>query len=117
LVRTLVLEADEAVKEGSPVDLGTFAVSWQIGENGDLSGEPAEKKKYSNTSPPPKGSNYTAGKEKAGKVYSIHNNLPYAEPLCFQGHSDQVDPNWFVMLAKDMGDRADDLWNHIQRKP
>ena len=33
LMRAVVLEADKLVKEGSPVDTGRFAVSWQIGEN------------------------------------------------------------------------------------
>ena len=31
LMRAVVLEADKLVKEGSPVDTGRFAVSWQIG--------------------------------------------------------------------------------------
>ena len=42
LVRAVVLEADKLVKEGSPVDTGRFAVSWQIGEN-KSDGQPAKE--------------------------------------------------------------------------
>ena len=88
LLRVAVLETDSRVKQLSPVDLGRFRASWQVGEN-SASG-----------SPKPPG-NYTTEKfgsaaaaqaaipiarlgyqqERLGNVYSIHNNLPYAEAL------------------------------------
>lgn len=110
--RAVVLEADKLVKEGSPVDTGRFAVSWQIGED-DASGEPAPIGNYSVTNTVPKGSNYIPGNEKLGLTYSIHNNLPYAERLCYQGWSKQNDPNWFEMVAKEMENISKQFWNSI----
>ena len=81
LLRVAVLETDSRVKQLSPVDLGRFRLSWAIGENsapfqgvppGDYRGQPV---------PPPRAVNYTLGQERLGNVYSIHNNLPYAEAL------------------------------------
>ena len=81
LLRETVLKADEQVKLLSPVDLGRFRLSWAIGENaapfqgvppGDYRGQPV---------PPPRAVNYTLGNERLGNVYSVHNNLPYAEKL------------------------------------
>ena len=40
LLSVTVLTGDRIVKEGSPVDSGRLAVSWQIGENAE-SGAPA----------------------------------------------------------------------------
>jgi hypothetical protein len=80
LLRATVLRTDGRIKEKSPVDLGRFRLSWAIGENaapfpgmppGDYRGQPT----------PPRAVNYTLGNERAGNVYSIHNNLPYAEKL------------------------------------
>ena len=45
LLSSVVLTADRIVKEGSPVDTGRLAVSWQIGENAE-SGAPAKEGKY-----------------------------------------------------------------------
>jgi len=112
LMRAIVLEADKLVKEGSPVDTGRFAVSWQVGE-GSNKGTPAKKGKYVNTVPSIKGSNYSPGNEKIGKEYFIHNNLPYAEKLCYQGHSKKVDSNWFEMVAKEMQGIAKQWWKDI----
>ena len=50
---------------------------------------------------PLKGSNYIAGQEKLGNYYSIHNNLPYAEPLA-NGHSPQADAGWVDLISKEM---------------
>ena len=81
LLRATVLETDRDLKMASPVDLGRFRMSWAIGENaapfegvpkGDYRGQPI---------PPPRAVNYRLGSEKLGNVYSIHNNLPYAEKL------------------------------------
>ena len=79
LLRTAVLETDRRVKEASPVDLGRFRLSWAIGENaapfqgmppGDYRGRPV---------PPPRRMGYS--QERIGNLYSVHNNLPYAEKL------------------------------------
>ena len=81
LLRAAVLETDSLLKQASPVDLGRFRLSWAIGENaapfpgvppGDYRGQPV---------PPPRAVNYTLGNERLGNIYSIHNNLPYAERL------------------------------------
>lgn len=79
LLRAAVLETDSLLKQASPVDLGRFRLSWAVGENaapfqgvptGDYRGQAV---------PPIKKIGYT--RERAGNVYSIHNNLPYAEKL------------------------------------
>lgn len=79
LLRSAVLETDSLLKQASPVDLGRFRLSWAIGENaapfqgmppGDYRGQPV---------PPPRRMGY--GKERVGNIYSVHNNLPYAEKL------------------------------------
>ena len=81
LLRSAVLQTDSEVKAASPVDLGRFRLSWAIGENsapfqgvppGDYRGQPV---------PPPRPVGYAGGQERLGNVYSIHNNLPYAEAL------------------------------------
>ena len=97
LLRVTVLETDKRLKSASPVDTGRFKVSWQVGENaapgkgkppGNYSGDaPIERIGYS--------------QEKIGNVYSIHNNLPYAEPLA-NGTSNQASPGWVQGIAKDM---------------
>lgn len=85
LLRVAVLETDRKLKEASPVDLGRFRLSWAIGENsapfqgvpkGDYRGQPV---------PPPRAVNYMLGSERMGNVYSVHNNLPYAEKLAAGG--------------------------------
>lgn len=129
LLRATVLETDRRVKELSPVDLGRFRMSWAIGQNsapfqgvpeGDYRGQPV---------PPPRAVGYTFGQEKLGNVYSVHNNLPYAEKLASGlpgsgtkeerrynprrdvktwatpggGSSVQTDgPGWVQQIAKDM---------------
>ncbi len=97
LLRSTVLRTDQLVKSKSPVDTGRFKLSWQVGENaapgkgkppGNYSGDaPIERIGYS--------------QEKIGNVYSVHNNLPYAEPLA-NGTSKQASPGWVQGIAKDM---------------
>ena len=67
LLSAVVLTADRIVKEGSPVDTGRLAVSWQIGENAE-SGAPAKEGKYGGKGlgtvvRAPKTLNYQLGKE------------------------------------------------------
>jgi hypothetical protein len=49
--------------------------------------------------------NYQAGQEKPGNIYSVHNNLPYAEPLA-NGSSKQAEPGWVQGIAKDVQTRV-----------
>jgi predicted RecA/RadA family phage recombinase len=97
LLRVAVLETDSRVKLLSPVDTGRFRVSWQVGENAAPGGEKSE-------------GTYTGifaierlgyQQEKIGNVYSVHNNLPYAEPLA-NGSSKQAPAGWVQGVAKDI---------------
>lgn len=101
LLRVAVFETDARLKAASPVDTGRFRASWQIGENatapapdylGNVGGRTA------NISPPVR-INYQ--REQLGNVYSVHNNLPYAEPLA-NGSSKQADRGWVQGTAKDI---------------
>lgn len=111
----MVLTADGWIKEANPVLSGRMAASWQIGEN-DVSGEPKEPGVYSNPGPP-KGSNYKPGTEKAGEgnVYILHNNLPYAERVCFQGWSDKNTRDWFVKISKDIARYGEKIFDSPQK--
>ena len=100
LLRSAVLETDKRLKAESPVDTGRFRASWAIGQNAaPFQGQPPGD--YKN-SPPPLAIGYPLGQEKAGNVYSIHNNLPYAEPLA-DGHSVQAPAGWVDNIANDIG--------------
>lgn len=77
LLRAAVLETDARLKAASPVDTGRFRASWQVGENAAPGGEKPPGT-YSGT-PPLDRIGYS--REQLGNVYSVHNNLPYAEPL------------------------------------
>jgi len=100
LLRTTVLKTDELVKTKSPVDTGRFRLGWAIGENAaPYQGPPPGD--YRNKPAPPLAVNYTLGQEKIGNVYSVHNNLPYAERLA-QGWSGQAPAGWVQGIAKDM---------------
>jgi hypothetical protein len=110
LLRVAVLETDSRLKQASPVDTGRFRVSWQVGENaaGSYDGGPQQEPSNadrSKTSPPGglivplRKMNYQ--QEKLGNVYSVHNNLPYAEPLA-NGSSKQAPAGWVQGIAKDI---------------
>ena len=77
LLRAAVLETDSLLKQASPVDLGRFRASWQVGENAAPGGQKPEGS-YS-TIPAIERINYQ--RERVGNIYSVHNNLPYAEKL------------------------------------
>ena len=111
LLRAAVLETDSLAKQASPVDTGRFRASWQVGENAAPStGAPAGS--YPGV---------TAIKrigyqqEKVGNVYSVHNNLPYAEPLA-NGWSKQADPGWVQSIAKDVQTRVQTAAGRIGRQ-
>ena len=97
LLRVAVLETDQRVKTASPVDTGRFRASWQVGENAAPGGQ-----KPSGTydaMPPLERIGYQ--QETLGNVYSVHNNLPYAEPLA-NGSSKQAAAGWVQGIAKDV---------------
>jgi hypothetical protein len=97
LLRVAVLETDSRLKQASPVDTGRFRVSWQVGENAAPGGEkPAGT--YSGT---PQIDRIGYREEKLGNVYSVHNNLPYAEKLA-NGSSKQAPAGWVQGIAKDI---------------
>ena len=114
LLRATVLKADGKLKEESPVDLGRFRIGWQIGENASNS-TPPPPGDYRGKEAPPKGSNYIVGQEKLGNYYSIHNNLPYAEPLA-NGHSPQADAGWIDLIAKEMQQTVRSQYEKIKRQ-
>lgn len=101
LLRVAVFETDARLKAASPVDTGRFRSSWQIGENAtapapDYEGNAGGR---SASISPPARINYQ--REQLGNVYSVHNNLPYAEPLA-NGHSKQAPAGWVQGTAKDI---------------
>lgn len=97
LLRVAVLETDSRLKQASPVDTGRFRVSWQVGENSAGGGEKPEGNYPS--APPIDRIGYQ--QEKLGNVYSVHNNLPYAEPLA-NGSSKRAPAGWVQGIAKDI---------------
>ena len=127
LLRATVLATDRKLKERSPVDTGRFRFSWQIGENTTGSydagpQQPSNPSSKTRTSPPSspepplaRGVNYTPTFEKLGNVYSVHNSLPYAEPLA-QGHSKQAPAGWVDLTAREMQRFVDINWERIKRQ-
>jgi hypothetical protein len=91
LIKSAVTDTDTLLKSASPVDTGRFRASWQVGENaaGTYDAGPQQEATGAykdQTEPPDKPTppalrrmNYS--KERPGNIYSVHNNLPYAEPL------------------------------------
>jgi hypothetical protein len=126
LLRVTVLETDARLKLQSPVDTGRFRVSWQIGQNAADS-TPAPEGSYDADITPPKGSNYQPGQEKLGNYYSIHNNLPYAEPVA---RGTNLPPSWGGryrtkqgtvpgypdLIAREMQRFVDQNWERIRRQ-
>jgi hypothetical protein len=111
LLRSAVLETDGLLKAASPVDTGRFRASWQVGENAAPGGI-APPGDYG-TAPPLTRIGY--GQEKVGNIYSVHNNLPYAEPLAGSSYppswggqyrSKQASPGWVQGIAKDVQGRV-----------
>jgi len=131
LLSVVILTADRIVKEGTPVDSGRLAVSWQIGEDAE-SGAPAAEGQYGakglgTVVRPPKTLNYQLGKENFRKKYNLHNNVPYAEPVMF---GTSLPPSWggtyrskqglkakhLDLLAKEIAAEVDDLYRQIRGK-
>ena len=115
LLRSAVLETDGLLKSASPVDTGRFRASWQVGENaaGTYDAGPQQEATgaYKDQTEPPgnptppalRRMNYS--KERPGNIYSVHNNLPYAEPLA-NGSSKQANAGWVQGIAKDVQGRV-----------
>ena len=112
LLRVVVLDVDTRCKMESPVDTGRFRMSWQVGENAtgfyDAGPQQPATGAFKDQSKPPKSPEATGlrkmnyNKETLGNVYSVHNNLPYAERLAADPpHSKQAAPGWVQLIAKD----------------
>ena len=97
LLRAAVLETDARLKAASPVDTGRFRASWQVGENAAPGGQKPPGT-YSGT---PALDRIGYSREQLGNIYSVHNNLPYAERLA-QGWSGQAPAGWVQGVAKDI---------------
>jgi len=120
LLRAAVLETDSLLKQASPVDTGRFRASWQVGENAAGSYDAGPQQSPSNPgrdkTSPPTGPTFSLRKmnyqqERIGNIYSVHNNLPYAEPLA-KGTSKQTEgaqggrDGWVQGAAKDVQGRV-----------
>jgi hypothetical protein len=97
LLRVTVLETDSRLKQASPVDTGRFRSSWQVGENA----APGGQKPLGSYTGTPQIERIGYNEERIGNVYSVHNNLPYAERLA-QGWSGRAPAGWVQGIAKDM---------------
>jgi hypothetical protein len=124
LLRNAVLETELLLKMASPVDTGRFRASWATGENtaGSYDGgeqQPATGQYKDATSPPKDPSlerrisiGYQSGQERIGNIYSVHNNLPYAERLATASTKDgrawskQANAGWVQGIAKDVQGRV-----------
>ena len=92
--QSTVLEADAKLKEATPAQTGRLRASWQIGENAisEASEKPGQYPEAQGTNiPDMKGINYQPGTETIGNVYSIHNGVEYAEPVCM---GTALPPSW-----------------------
>ena len=112
LLRVTVLETDKRLKEASPVDTGRFRLSWAISEQGTPGYDAGPQTSPSGITPPRR-LDYQV--ERAGNVYHIHNNLPYAEPLA-NGHSIQAPAGWTDVIAREMTNWAQQQANRIARQ-
>lgn len=122
LLRAAVLETDSLLKQASPVDTGRFRASWQVGENAagaydagpqqDATGAYKDQTEPPGKPTPPALRRMNYQQERVGNIYSVHNNLPYAEPLA-NGSSKQANAGWVQGIAKDVQSRvrkaADDI--------
>jgi hypothetical protein len=111
LLRAAVLETDSLVKQASPVDTGRFRASWQVGQNAAPGGIAAP----GGYPKAPAITRIGYSQERIGNIYSVHNNLPYAEPLAGGGYppswggqyrSRQATPGWVQGIAKDVQTRV-----------
>jgi hypothetical protein len=111
LLRAAVLDTDSLVKQASPVDTGRFRASWQVGENA----APGNGQGPGTYGSAPALTRIGYSEEKVGNIYSVHNNLPYAEPLA-NGSSRQAPAGWVQGVAKDVQTRVSTAANRIGRE-
>jgi hypothetical protein len=111
LLRVTVLETDSRLKQASPVDTGRFRMSWAISEQGTPGYDAGPNPGIAGITPPRR---LDYQMERAGGVYHIHNNLPYAEPLA-NGHSPQAPAGWTDLIARQMTDWARQQADQIGR--
>ena len=97
LLRSTVLRVDSEVKTKSPVDTSRFRGSWAISEHGTPGYDPGPQTTVQPAGPPRR-LDYQV--ERAGNVYHIHSNLPYAERLA-NGHSQQAPAGWVDLIARE----------------
>jgi hypothetical protein len=112
LLRVVVLETDSRLKQASPVDTGRFRLSWAISEQGTPGYDVGPQASPSGITPPRR-LDYQV--ERAGNVYHIHNNLPYAEPLA-NGSSKQAPAGWTDVIAREMTNWAQQQASRIARQ-
>lgn len=114
LLRAAVLETDSLLKQASPVDTGRFRASWQVGENAAGSYDAGPQQEPSNAdrsrTSAPAGPMFPLRKmnyqqERIGNIYSVHNNLPYAESLA-NDSSKQANAGWVQGISKDVQGRV-----------
>ena len=94
IAQSTVLEADAKLKEATPSTTGRLRTGWQIGENATSTASPKPGKypgAQGQSIPEPKGINYQPGTETIGNVYSVHNAVEYAEPVCM---GTALPPSW-----------------------
>jgi hypothetical protein len=131
LLRAAVLDTDSLLKAASPVDTGRFRASWQVGENSASGGRKPDGS-YNKSEIDERTAQGIIpidrvgyGEEKIGNVYSVHNNLPYAEPLAGgsyppswggQYRSKQAQPGWVQGIAKDVQTRVQTAAARIGRE-
>jgi len=115
LLRASVLETDSLLKQASPVDTGRFRASWQVGENAAGTYDAGPQQSPSNLgrdkTSAPAGPMFPLRKmnyqqERIGNVYSVHNNLPYAESLANGSSIQTGGPGWIQGIAKDVQGRV-----------
>ena len=122
LITAAVAETYKSLIIKSPVDTGRFKVSWAVGENdASFDGAPAGRPSY--PAPNPEVPNRIGyGKEKAGNIYSVYNNLPYAEKLetapLGQGSSPKTNgPAWVRATGKRVQRLIPTLAKQIELEP
>ena len=101
LLSVAVLTGDRIVKEGSPVDSGRLAVSWQIGENAE-SGTPASEGKYGSSG-------------KGTVIRPLGTSLPPSWGGTYRSNQG-LSAKHLDLLAKELSNEIQDLYKQIRGK-
>lgn len=113
LLRVVVLETDSRLKQASPVDTGRLRLAWAISEQGTPGYDPGPQSSVAGITPPRR-LDYQV--ERAGNVYHIHNNLPYAYRLAYENWSKQAHAGWTDVIAREMSNWAQQQADRIGRQ-